>query len=165
MRFGIEMSTDHTLEEVGKQFDVTRERIRQIEAKALRKLKHPSRSDKLRFHRLAVSAACPPPCPARARVGPGGFFRPPLRANRLDCKQGLSRMHHASFKTFRHQRLHSKRCQLSFLQHRPPRGITVPLPAAPGRPFSTGKLKASAPHCLPRPCCAPAARPTCVRRP
>ena len=48
MRFGIEMSTDHTLEEVGKQFDVTRDRIRQIEAKALRKLKHPSRSDKLR---------------------------------------------------------------------------------------------------------------------
>src|SRR5574337_104790 len=48
MRFGIEMSTDPTLEEVGKQFDVTRERIRQIEAKALRKLKHPSRSDKLR---------------------------------------------------------------------------------------------------------------------
>jgi RNA polymerase primary sigma factor len=48
MRFGIEMSTDHTLEEVGKQFDVTHERIRQIEAKALRKLKHPSRSDKLR---------------------------------------------------------------------------------------------------------------------
>ncbi|MEY2619093.1 MAG: putative polymerase sigma-70 factor [Pseudomonadota bacterium] len=48
MRSGIEMSTDHTLEEVGKQFDVTRERIRQIEAKALRKLKHPSRSDKLR---------------------------------------------------------------------------------------------------------------------
>jgi RNA polymerase primary sigma factor len=44
MRFGIEMSTDHTLEEVGKQFDVTRERIRQIEAKAIRKLKHPSRS-------------------------------------------------------------------------------------------------------------------------
>nr|WP_281984568.1 RNA polymerase sigma factor RpoD [Azonexus hydrophilus] len=48
MRFGIEMNTDHTLEEVGKQFDVTRERIRQIEAKALRKLRHPSRSDKLR---------------------------------------------------------------------------------------------------------------------
>src|SRR5207248_10579125 len=44
MRFGIEMNTDHTLEEVGKQFDVTRERIRQIEAKALRKLRHPSRS-------------------------------------------------------------------------------------------------------------------------
>ena len=48
MRFGIEMSTDHTLEEVGKQFDVTRERIRQIEAKALRKLRHPSRSEQLR---------------------------------------------------------------------------------------------------------------------
>ena len=48
MRFGIEMNTDHTLEEVGKQFDVTRERIRQIEAKALRKLRHPTRSDKLR---------------------------------------------------------------------------------------------------------------------
>ena len=48
MRFGIEMNTDHTLEEVGKQFNVTRERIRQIEAKALRKLRHPSRSDKLR---------------------------------------------------------------------------------------------------------------------
>jgi RNA polymerase primary sigma factor len=48
MRYGIEMSTDHTLEEVGKQFDVTRERIRQIEAKAIRKLKHPSRSEKLR---------------------------------------------------------------------------------------------------------------------
>ncbi len=48
MRFGIDMNTDHTLEEVGKQFDVTRERIRQIEAKALRKLRHPSRSDYLR---------------------------------------------------------------------------------------------------------------------
>jgi RNA polymerase primary sigma factor len=48
MRFGIEMNTDHTLEEVGKQFDVTRERIRQIEAKALRKLRHPSRSEHLR---------------------------------------------------------------------------------------------------------------------
>jgi len=48
MRFGIDMNTDHTLEEVGKQFDVTRERIRQIEAKALRKLRHPSRSDMLR---------------------------------------------------------------------------------------------------------------------
>ena len=47
MRFGIEMNTDHTLEEVGKQFDVTRERIRQIEAKALRKLRHPSRSELL----------------------------------------------------------------------------------------------------------------------
>jgi len=48
MRFGIDMNTDHTLEEVGKQFDVTRERIRQIEAKALRKLRHPTRSEKLR---------------------------------------------------------------------------------------------------------------------
>ena len=48
MRFGIDMNTDHTLEEVGKQFDVTRERIRQIEAKALRKLRHQTRSDHLR---------------------------------------------------------------------------------------------------------------------
>jgi len=48
MRFGIDLGTDHTLEEVGKQFDVTRERIRQIEAKALRKLRHPSRSEILR---------------------------------------------------------------------------------------------------------------------
>ena len=48
MRYGIDMNTDHTLEEVGKQFDVTRERIRQIEAKALRKLRHPTRSDQLR---------------------------------------------------------------------------------------------------------------------
>jgi RNA polymerase primary sigma factor len=48
MRFGIDMNTDHTLEEVGKQFDVTRERIRQIEAKALRKLRHPSRSEPLK---------------------------------------------------------------------------------------------------------------------
>ena len=48
MRFGIDMNTDHTLEEVGKQFDVTRERIRQIEAKALRKLRHPSRSEQLK---------------------------------------------------------------------------------------------------------------------
>ncbi|MES2212574.1 MAG: sigma-70 family RNA polymerase sigma factor, partial [Pseudomonadota bacterium] len=48
MRFGIDMNTDHTLEEVGKQFDVTRERIRQIEAKALRKLRQPSRSEELR---------------------------------------------------------------------------------------------------------------------
>jgi RNA polymerase primary sigma factor len=48
MRFGIDMNTDHTLEEVGKQFDVTRERIRQIEAKALRKLRHPTRCERLR---------------------------------------------------------------------------------------------------------------------
>jgi RNA polymerase primary sigma factor len=50
MRFGIDMSTDHTLEEVGKQFDLTRERIRQIEAKAIRKLKHPSYSERLRAY-------------------------------------------------------------------------------------------------------------------
>jgi RNA polymerase primary sigma factor len=54
MRFGIDMSSDHTLDEVGKQFDVTRERIRQIEAKALRKLKHPSRSEKLRTYAEAM---------------------------------------------------------------------------------------------------------------
>ena len=48
MRFGLSMNTDHTLEEVGKQFDVTRERIRQIEAKALRKLRHPSRAERLK---------------------------------------------------------------------------------------------------------------------
>ena len=51
MRFGIGMNTDHTLEEVGLQFSVTRERIRQIEAKALRKLKHPSRSKQLKVSR------------------------------------------------------------------------------------------------------------------
>jgi RNA polymerase primary sigma factor len=54
MRFGIDMSSDHTLDEVGRQFDVTRERIRQIEAKAIRKLKHPSRSDKLRTYADAL---------------------------------------------------------------------------------------------------------------
>jgi RNA polymerase primary sigma factor len=54
MRFGIDMSSDHTLEEVGKQFDVTRERIRQIEAKAMRKLKHPSRADKIRMYAEAL---------------------------------------------------------------------------------------------------------------
>ena len=61
MRFGIGMNTDHTLEEVGQQFSVTRERIRQIEAKALRKLKHPSRSRKLRsfLDKLATSKPCP----------------------------------------------------------------------------------------------------------
>ena len=48
MRFGIDLTTDHTVEEVGKQFDITRKRIRQIEAKALRKLRHPSRSEQLR---------------------------------------------------------------------------------------------------------------------
>ena len=50
MRYGIEMQNDHTLEEVGKQLDVTRERIRQIESKAIRKLKHPSRAEKLRTY-------------------------------------------------------------------------------------------------------------------
>ena len=63
MRFGIGMNTDHTLEEVGQQFSVTRERIRQIEAKALRKLKHPSRSRKLRDERTVA-----PPGVARRAV-------------------------------------------------------------------------------------------------
>jgi len=54
MRFGIDMSSDHTVDEVGKQFDVTRERVRQIEAQALRKLKHPSLSDKLRIFAEAI---------------------------------------------------------------------------------------------------------------
>ena len=54
MRFGIDMSSDHTLDEVGKQFDVTRERIRQIEAKAMRKLKHPTRSERLRTYADAL---------------------------------------------------------------------------------------------------------------
>ena len=54
MRFGIGMNNDHTLEEVGKQFDVTRERIRQIEAKALRKLRHPSRSDVLKLSLIHI---------------------------------------------------------------------------------------------------------------
>lgn len=60
MRFGIDMNTDHTLEEVGRQFDVTRERIRQIEAKALRKLRHPTRSDRLRSFLTAKTASCKP---------------------------------------------------------------------------------------------------------
>ena len=58
MRFGIGMNSDHTLEEVGKQFSVTRERIRQIEAKAIRKLKHPTRSQKIRkLHGLGLAAS------------------------------------------------------------------------------------------------------------
>ena len=85
MRFGIEMNTDHTLEEVGKQFDVTRERIRQIEAKALRKLRHPSRSREAaelpRRRRLTPPAAC------RTANGqrpgdPGAFSVLPLRVIR-----------------------------------------------------------------------------------
>lgn len=66
MRFGIGMNTDHTLEEVGQQFSVTRERIRQIEAKALRKLKHPSRSRKLRSFWITVKV--------RARSDAGFYF-------------------------------------------------------------------------------------------
>ena len=70
MRFGIEMNTDHTLEEVGKQFDVTRERIRQIEAKALRKLRHPSRSEKLRSFLENSPEAAAAALAAAANAGP-----------------------------------------------------------------------------------------------
>ena len=66
MRFGIEMNTDHTLEEVGKQFDVTRERIRQIEAKALRKMRHPTRLRQLQGFIEGEEAPAPPPAPAAA---------------------------------------------------------------------------------------------------
>src|SRR3546814_18453798 len=70
MRFGIEMSTDQTLEEVGKQFDVTRERIRQIEAKALRKLRHPSRADTLKsFLQGQKVSWASSSCLVRAEVG------------------------------------------------------------------------------------------------
>ena len=71
MRFGIGMNTDHTLEEVGQQFSVTRERIRQIEAKALRKLKHPSRSRKLQELPGQLTAS-----PANSRIAKGAFGRP-----------------------------------------------------------------------------------------
>ncbi len=78
MRFGIDMNTDHTLEEVGKQFDVTRERIRQIEAKALRKLRHPSRSEVLRSfpRRLIGRGVTPHPAlvPLHKRHLFGGVF-------------------------------------------------------------------------------------------
>jgi RNA polymerase sigma factor RpoD-like protein len=78
MRFGIEMTTDHTLEEVGKQFDVTRERIRQIEAKALRKLKHPSRSDKLRSFIDSLSASiCHCGAPVQTRRCPSTTWSAP----------------------------------------------------------------------------------------
>ncbi len=62
MRFGLDTTSDHTLEEVGKQFDVTRERIRQLESKAMRKLMHPSRADKLRpfLERSAKARSTPP---------------------------------------------------------------------------------------------------------
>src|SRR6202023_382239 len=78
MRFGIGMNTDHTLEEVGQQFSVTRERIRQIEAKALRKLKHPSRSRKLRsfldtkINPLVPAKAGIQALPPRTRRSPSG---------------------------------------------------------------------------------------------
>jgi RNA polymerase primary sigma factor len=62
IRFGIGLNTDHTLEEVGQQFSVTRERIRQIEAKALRKLKHPSRPRKLRNFLYSCEASCSDVC-------------------------------------------------------------------------------------------------------
>jgi DNA-binding CsgD family transcriptional regulator len=84
MRYGVEMSNDHTLEEVGKQFDVTRERIRQIEAKAMSKLRQPSRSDKLKtFLHDTKSSSCPalPDPTPRARKGRGVFYL--ARPNRL----------------------------------------------------------------------------------
>jgi RNA polymerase sigma factor RpoD-like protein len=74
MRFGIDMNTDHTLEEVGKQFDVTRERIRQIEAKALRKLRHPSRSEQLRSFLMDDCRARSCNCAATAGAVPAIAF-------------------------------------------------------------------------------------------
>ena len=77
MRFGIDMNTDHTLEEVGKQFDVTRERIRQIEAKALRKLRHPTRSEHLRS--FSTSKPRTPACR-------GFFFTNAYQTGRFDWR-------------------------------------------------------------------------------
>src|SRR5690606_31742398 len=80
MRFGIDMNTDHTLAEVGKQFDVTRERTRQIEAKALRKLRHPTRSEQLRSFLDLECPAPPIPLPLRERGrGEGKEKRPRKR--------------------------------------------------------------------------------------
>ena len=109
MRFGIGMNTDHTLEEVGQQFSVTRERIRQIEAKALRKLKHPSRSAQDALVPRSVSCAsradcsqrgagrsacwsqCAQPCPGRrsraTRAGPAGH-RHHVSARAARCDDG-----------------------------------------------------------------------------
>ncbi len=75
MRFGIEMNTDHTLEEVGKQFDVTRERIRQIEAKALRKLKHPEPlGQAAQLHRFAAKACLASHCCNANKRRPEGLL-------------------------------------------------------------------------------------------
>lgn len=91
MRFGIDMNTDHTLEEVGKQFDVTRERIRQIEAKALRKLRHPSRSGAAQLprrliRRTGINAA------ARRRFL-SGHAQAPYLACRISTQREYSRPH------------------------------------------------------------------------
>ena len=84
MRFGIDMSSDHTLEEVGKQFDVTRERIRQIEAKAMRKLKHPSRTEKLRTYADSLSLAERGPT-SSVRAAWGAPSAPPSLAAYKPC--------------------------------------------------------------------------------
>ncbi len=93
MRFGIEMNTDHTLEEVGKQFDVTRERIRQIEAKALRKLRHPSRSEKLgassRANELSLRQRVNAPAtPERSHSGPGRAINSPFAQGTAEYRVG-----------------------------------------------------------------------------
>ena len=91
MRFGIGMNTDHTLEEVGQQFSVTRERIRQIEAKALRKLKHPSRSRKLQelprqltHHGRSATRVVAPPTRAAKTADP---------LHVMPLLQGMPRLH------------------------------------------------------------------------
>ena len=85
--FGIEMSTDHTLEEVGKQFDVTRERIRQIEAKAIRKLSTPSRSAAADLPRHPLSLGARRKGPARGRAF---FVPPPLNWSPMDRSASMA---------------------------------------------------------------------------
>ena len=97
MRFGIDMNTDHTLEEVGKQFDVTRERIRQIEAKALRKLRHPSRVEQLRSFLIEDRAltAADRKRPRLLQEGAAFFFQGvPVRAGRSTLFEVRSQIHH-----------------------------------------------------------------------